>query len=176
MALILTTERLVLRSFDPTFYDSFVAMNKEEEVMKYFPAPLSKEESLQFIDIISNHYKDVGFSLYAVLLASNNTFLGFTGFMTPSFDAFFTPCIEISWRFKKEYWGNGYATEAATACLKYAKEQLGLKEVFSFTSLHNKKSEAVMQKIGMQRQKNFEHPKLDKTHWLCAHVLYVIQL
>lgn len=176
MSLMLTTERLLLRSFETPDWEYFVAMNEDQEVMKYFPAPLCKEESLQFIDRINNHYKDVGFSLYAVVLASNNAYIGFTGFMTPSFDAFFTPCVEIGWRFKKEYWGNGYATEAATACLKYAKEQLDLKKVFSFTSIHNKKSEAVMQKIGMQKQENFEHPKLDKTHWLCAHVLYSIQL
>src|SRR5699024_12133542 len=62
---------------------------------------------------------DLGFGLYAVEEKTNNEFIGFIGFHRATFEADFTPCIEIGWRLKKEAWGKGYATEGAASCLKY---------------------------------------------------------
>ena len=60
--------------------------------------------------------------------------------------------------------------------LEYAKKTLGLKELYSFTSLPNKRSERVMQKIGMVKSKEFDHPLVSLDHPLCRHVLYKISL
>lgn len=102
-------------------------------------------------------------------------FIGFIGFHRPSFEADFTPCIEIGWRLKRDAWGKGYATEGAKACLKYGFTELNFKEVYSFTAKINKPSEKVMKKIGMQYVKEFDHPKLEPNNKLCKHVLYVIR-
>ena len=87
----------------------------------------------------------------------------------------FTPCTEIGWRLSNKYWGNGYATEAANVALKYAFEILQLNEVFSFTSLQNRKSKAVMERLNMvNTMQNFEHPNLPVGHILQEHILYKI--
>ena len=92
-----------------------------------------------------------------------------------TFDVDFAPGIEIGWRLAHEYWGQGYAPEAATACLEYTRNKTDIKELFSFTSLLNQRSERVMQKIGMERIREFDHPLVHGEHPLCRHVLYHIK-
>jgi len=77
---------------------------------------------------------------------------------------------------KHEYWNNWYATEAAQACLSYAKENLPLHTIWSFTTLPNKSSERVMQKIGMTKMKEFLHPVVPEDRPLKQHVLYRIDI
>ena len=89
------------------------------------------------------------------------------------FDVDFAPGIEILWRLRQEYWGRGYATEAAKSCLAYAKENLPFSMVRAFTALTNKRSQRVMQKIGMEFEKEiFMHPAVPDGHLLKEHVLY----
>jgi hypothetical protein len=64
--------------------------------------------------------------------------------MIAKFESAFTPCVEIGWRFKKSFWGNGFATEAAQACLEFGFSTLGFTTVHSLTSVHIKKSKAVL--------------------------------
>ena len=71
-------------------------------------------------------------------------------------------------------WGQGFATEAAIACLQYGFETLGFDKVFSFTAVINTNSEKVMQRIGMTPIGYFDHPKIEKSSVLCRHVLYRI--
>lgn len=85
-------------------------------------------------------------------------------------------CRKILNNLKKKEWNKGYATEAAKACINYAKEQLSFKTIFSFTSLTNISSERVMQKIGMQKIKIFPHPTILDGHPLKEHVLYKLVL
>ena len=79
----------------------------------------------------------------------------------PGFEAHFTPCVEIGWRLAHEYWGNGYAPEGAMAFLDYGFNELGLREIVSFTSENNLNSRKVMEKMGMihHSEEDFDHPK-----------------
>jgi RimJ/RimL family protein N-acetyltransferase len=174
MDTILTTERLFLRKWTEADLPSLFQMNQDKEVMKYFLNTLNEEESLAFYNRVQAHFITNGFGLYVVEDKFTNSFMGYTGFMIANFESSFTPCVEIGWRFKKEYWGNGYATEAATACLDYGFDDLNFKSVYSFTSVLNNKSEAVMQRIGMQKIGEFNHPKIKAEHPLCIHVNYLI--
>ena len=92
----------------------------------------------------------------------------------PSFEAPFTPCIEIGWRLERTSWGQGFATEAGFECLRFAFETLELREVVSFTVPENRRSRAVMERLGMLRDLNadFDHPRLPVGHPLRRHVLY----
>ncbi|MEP6949485.1 MAG: GNAT family N-acetyltransferase [Ginsengibacter sp.] len=171
---IISTERLGLRRWIEEDVAPFTEMNKDVEVMKYFPKVLSDQETFEMVQRINLHYDRNNFGLFAVEDKLTKEFLGITGFAVPSFEAFFTPCVEIGWRFKKEVWGQGFATEAASACLKYGFDTLGFDKVFSFTSRINSKSEEVMKKIGMIKAGEFEHPKIEVTNILCKHVLYEI--
>ncbi len=68
--------------------------------------------------------------------------------------------------------GKGYATEAASACLVYARQVFGIKEIYAFTSTLNERSERVMKKIGMRFIKTFDHPSVPCGHPLVPHKLY----
>ena len=169
---ILSTERLGLRLWIDSDIEPFAQMNQDKEVMKYFPNTLSYSETQELVNRIKLHFDKHNFGLYAVEDKASGQFIGFTGFSIPAFDAFFTPCIEIGWRYKKEFWGKGLATEAANACIKYGFETLGFDKIVSFTSTLNIDSEKVMKRIGMTWAGYFDHPKIEKKNPLCRHVLY----
>jgi ribosomal-protein-alanine N-acetyltransferase len=168
------TERLRFREWLPKDAEPFAALNADPIVMEYFPKILSREESDAFIARIEESFRTNGFDIFAVEEKQNGDFIGFIGFSRPRFKESFTPCIEIGWRLAKEYWGNGYATEGAKGCLDHGFKTLGLDEIYSFTATTNLRSERVMQKIGMKKIGEFNHPSLDPTSSLYRHILYKI--
>lgn len=170
----LETKRLQLRDWKETDLDSFRRLNADNKVMTYFPKTLSFEETNAFYKSIISEMKECGFGLYAVEEKANKEFIGFIGFHKATFEADFTPCIEIGWRLKKEAWGKGYATEGAAACLEYGFTELGFSDVYSFTADVNQPSKNVMRKIGMDFIKTFDHPKVEEDSPLKKHVLFHI--
>jgi RimJ/RimL family protein N-acetyltransferase len=112
--------------------------------------------------------------LWALEVRATGRFVDFTGLWSPDFEAPFTPAIEVGWRLARIAWGRGYATEAATAALDFAFERLGLDEVVSFTTPLNRRSVAVMRRLGMTRGEadDFDHPRTPPGHVLRRHVLY----
>ena len=100
--------------------------------------------------------------------------IGIIGLMTPSFEAHFTPAIEIGWRLSSNHWNKGYATEGAKAVLRHAFTELNLDGVVSFTAVNNLASRRVMEKIGLKHNSkdDFDHPKLVEDCPLKRHVLY----
>jgi RimJ/RimL family protein N-acetyltransferase len=105
---------------------------------------------------------------------SNGSFLGFIGLSVPSFDAPFTPCVEVGWRLATDCWGQGLATEGAREIVHHGFTALGLEEIVSFTVPANAKSRRVMEKLGMTHNSvdDFDHPRLPAGHPLRRHVLY----
>jgi RimJ/RimL family protein N-acetyltransferase len=152
----------------------FAALNVDARVMDYFPAVLSREESDTLALRIEAHFERHDFGLWAVEIADVTSFAGFIGLSVPSFEAPFTPCVEIGWRLAADYWGFGYATEGARVALDFAFKTLKLHEVVSFTSPGNLRSRRVMEKIGMVHDPagDFDHPALPQGHRLRRHVLY----
>jgi len=120
------------------------------------------------------HFAEHGFGLFAVELGDNREFIGFVGIVHVQFEAHFTPVVEIGWRLASKHHNKGYATEAAQEVLRFAFEELHLKEVVSLTVPDNESSQNVMKKIGMIRDENgdFFHPKLPRDHKFSLHVLY----
>lgn len=171
---IIQTERLTIRKWTKADLLPFSEMNRDGEVMKYFPRPLTFSESELFFKKIVKHFDDHGYGLYALETLHDKHFIGFTGFNITNFESFFTPCIEIGWRIVSKEWGKGYATEAANACLEYGFSALAFQDVYSFTSVLNKRSEHIMKKIGLKKISEFDHPKLENDHPLSRHVLYSI--
>lgn len=171
---IITTARLGLRMWEAKDIVPYFAMSSDSEVMAYFPSILDLQETEASVARIQAHFEQHRFGVYVVELLDTKEFIGFTGLMVPTFESFFTPCVEIGWRFKKGAWGKGFATEAAFACLGYGFETLCLDSIYSFTSIHNIRSEKVMQRIGMKKICEFDHPKIDIGHYLCKHAVYTI--
>ncbi len=170
------TPRLILRSWQESDIPHLARMNSDDKVIEYFLKTLSYEETIALYNQIQDEFKKYGFGAYAVEEKDTGAFVGFVGLHHVTFDVDFAPAIEILWRLLPEYWGKGYAKEAAIACLNYAKEELKRREIVSFTSLPNKRSEQVMQNIGMTRIKEFNHPLVEPDHPLYRHVLYGIDL
>lgn len=173
----LETDRLILRNWKSSDFQPYAKLNADPRVMEFFPSPLTQVESDAQINLIENKRKKDGFCVLAAELKQTQEFIGFIGLSIPSFEAHFTPCVEIGWRLASEYWGKGYAPEGATACLRYGFENLGLKEIVSFTPINNLKSRRVMEKIGMtyDSKDDFDHPNLAESHPLRRHVLYRIK-
>lgn len=171
---MLTTLRLRLRPWTPQDLLPFAAMNADARVMQFLPTLLARAESAAMVARIQEHFERHGFGLWAVEVAGVAEFIGFVGLSVPTFEAHFTPCVEIGWRLACEYWGQGYATEAARAALDFAFRQLQLEQVVSFTAPANHRSRRVMERLGMARSPDddFEHPNLATGHPLRTHVLY----
>ena len=109
-----TTERLVLRPWRDEDAEAFGSLNADPEVMTYFPAPLDRAASDELLGRARTHVDDHGWGFWALEERSTGAFIGLTGLSQPSFEAAFTPCVEIGWRLVRSAWGQGYATEAAT--------------------------------------------------------------
>lgn len=171
MQTYIETPRLLLRDWKEEDLSLFTHMNADPKVMEYFLNPLTEDETLAFYHRIQAEFQTIGFGLYAVERKEDRAFMGYTGLHQITFDVDFAPGVEIGWRLANEYWGQGYAPEAATACLELA-AQMEIKELFSFTALSNLRSQRVMQKIGMQRIKEFNHPLVPMESPLYRHVLY----
>jgi 3-dehydroquinate dehydratase/shikimate dehydrogenase len=172
----LTTQRLVLRPWKESDLEPFARLTADPKVMEYFVSPLSREQSDNLAGRIIARMQEQGWGLWAVSVPGVCDFIGFIGLAIPTFDAPFMPAIEVGWRLAFEHWGKGYATEGATAALAYGFETLNLPEIVSFAPVENKRSRAVMEKIGMHHNSSddFDHPKLPEGHPLRRHVLYRI--
>jgi ribosomal-protein-alanine N-acetyltransferase len=144
--------------------------------MEFYPATLTAQKSDALITRIEQHFTQHAFGPYAVELTETGTFVGYIGLFTPTFEAHFTPAIEIAWRLSADHWGRGLATEGARAVLHHAFGTLGLATLVSFTVPANLRSRRVMEKLGMVHdpQADFDHPHLPKGHALRRHVLYRI--
>lgn len=169
------TDRLILRSWVEEDLPLFVAMNKDHKVMRYFPSIQNEAQTCAFYDLIQDEFCRMGWGLFAVELKATGGFIGYVGLHEIGFEADFTPGIEIGWRLAAEYHNQGYATEAAKAVLEFARKR-GISRLYSFTAKINASSERVMQKLGMVRIGEFDHPKLSDDSPLLTHVLYRIDM
>jgi RimJ/RimL family protein N-acetyltransferase len=136
--------------------------------------PAAVEQSDAFVDRIEARFTERGYGLWAVERREDGAFLGFTGLAYQTFEAPFTPCVEVGWRLARFAWGNGYATEAAREALRFGFVVARLPEIVSFTSPANAASVRVMERIGLHRDPadDFEHPNIPSGHPLRRHVLY----
>jgi ribosomal-protein-alanine N-acetyltransferase len=144
--------------------------------MEHFPGLLTRRQSDELVEKIEAGFEANGFGLWALEVRGSGEFIGFTGLAVPEFEAHFTPAVEVGWRLARSAWGSGYATEAARAALGFGFGEVGLAEVVSFTVPANRRSRAVMERIGMGRdpRDDFDHPSLPVGHPLRPHVLYRI--
>jgi RimJ/RimL family protein N-acetyltransferase len=172
----LRTERLVLRAWRDEDRAPFAALNADPAVMEHFPATLSRAQSDAFVKQIEDRWRSGGPSLWAVEVPGVAPLIGYVGLLAPSFEAEFTPCVEVGWRLAAEHWGRGYATEGAAAALTFGFEELDLDEIVSFTVVANTRSRRVMAKLGLHHDPadDFDHPKLPAGHPMQRHVLYRI--
>ncbi|MEH6367022.1 MULTISPECIES: GNAT family N-acetyltransferase [Pseudomonas] len=176
----LETPRLIMRQWTPEDLPALASLNADSEVMRFFPAVLSREQSAQMLERLRGQFAAQGYGFWALQQKGSGQLIGFTGLNRVGFEASFSsatnPAVEIGWRLARKYWQQGYASEAARAALDFAFSQLQLAEVVAFTAEVNGPSIQLMQALGMQHhsREDFEHPALPAGHWLSRHVLYRI--
>lgn len=173
---LFTSARLGFRNWLPADIDQMCEINTDEKVMEFFPGVATKEQTIAFVDRQKKQFDDKGFCYFAVDKLDDGAFIGFIGISEPTYKAHFTPCIDIGWRIKSSEWNKGFATEGASKCLAYAFNNLNIKTVYSVAPKINVKSEYIMEKIGMKKEGEFEHPLLTNNDRLKNCVLYKIEM
>lgn len=164
--------KVILRQWREEDLEPFAALNCDPEVMRYFPAPLTLEQSEAFARRQLNLIATRGWGLWAV--EADGAFAGFAGLSVPSFEAPFMPCVEIGWRLARPFWGRSIGFEAARQAVEQAFGRIGLDELVSFTATVNLRSRRLMERLGFAHDPagDFLHPKIPADHELCRHVLY----
>jgi len=149
-------------------------MNADPRVTEFLPTRPDRRATEAMIARAEASFVTNGFGLWAVELRENGALAGYVGLQRPTFQAPFTPCVEIGWRLSPDEWGKGYATEGARAVVPYGFETLALDEILSFTVPANVRSRRIMTKLGMTHdpREDFDHPLLAEGHPLRRHVLY----
>lgn len=171
------TERLILRQWRAEDKSPFAKLNADPIVMEYFPEVLTREQSDDLANRCKALVENNGWGFWALETIADKRFIGFAGLNQPDYELPVSACVEIGWRLSVDVWGNGYATEAAKACLDFAFQNLVLEEVFAYSSVGNQKSRNVMERLKMvDLNNNFDHPLFPDNHELKEHVLYKIEL
>lgn len=167
------TPRLRLRQWRAADRAPFAALNADPRVMAHFPGTLDRAASDAIAERCEALIAERGWGFWAVERRDSGDFIGFVGLNVPTAALPFSPCVEVGWRLAHSAWGQGLASEAARAALAAGFETLGLAEVVSFTALSNRRSQAVMERLGMRRTaEDFDHPVLPEGHPLRRHCLY----
>ncbi len=168
------TPRLLLRQWKDSDREVFFEMSSDPRVMDHFPSPLSRSESDAVADKIIRLINERGWGFWALEEKSSARFLGLTGLNIPIPELPFSPCVEIGWRLMFSAWGKGFASEAAAKALEVAFEKTKLEEVVAFATVGNLRSHKVMERLGMKKDYEFEHPGLDSESPHRKHILYRI--
>ncbi len=174
MTIELETERLRLRQWRASDLAPFAELNADPRVMEFFPARLDRRASDALAKRIEAKIAERWWGLWAAELRDTAEFIGFIGLQPPAPQIPCSPCVEVGWRLAQRYWGKGLASEGAHAALRFGFEKLGLDEIVSFTVPANRRSRAVMGRLGMQEDEagEFEHPNIAPGSPLRRHCLY----
>jgi ribosomal-protein-alanine N-acetyltransferase len=146
------TARLFLRQWRKEDLEAYAHICADPEVMRYLPSTLSREQSEEQIARFARHWEERGFGLWAVEDKASGAFVGFTGLQYQDDWSEGEHKTEVGWRLERSFWGNGLATEAALASLRYGFEELGLERIISIALPENIASRRVMEKAGLTLQ------------------------
>ena len=151
---ICETQRLYLREWVPDDWKRFRPLATDPRVLRYI-SPRKSWTDEQIKSRIANWIevgRQRGWIHWPVVYRQDAELIGFCGFWDG-----FAPEVEIGWRLRPEYWGQGLATEAATAIMEYGFRRWGFPRLISVAQPDNKASLRVMEKLGMAFERRFHH-------------------
>ncbi|PYE26946.1 RimJ/RimL family protein N-acetyltransferase [Rhizobium sp. PP-F2F-G20b] len=174
--IITETERLRIRNWQDSDRDLFFEINSDPEVMTFFPFRRDRADADALFDRNRQAIADTGYGFFALALKETDEPIGFCGLAIPDLAPILpVGTVEIGWRLARRDWSKGYVTEAASVLLAFGFKTRGLDEIVSFAVTDNRRSIAVMERIGLIRDidGDFDHPRVPDTHpHLKRHVLY----
>lgn len=164
--MILETKRLYLREMEQNDYHSLCKILQDEKTMYAYEHGFNNTEVQEWLDRQRKRYKKEGFGLWAVVLKKTDEMIGQCGLTIQDCNG--KQVAEIGYLFQREFWHNGYATEAAIACKEYAFKTLMLEEVYSIIRDTNIPSQQVAKRNGMiQKGKFIKHYYgIDMPHYI----------
>ncbi|MFE5096246.1 GNAT family N-acetyltransferase [Streptomyces sp. NPDC056638] len=148
---MLETPRLVLRRWCADDVVHMSAVNADPEVMRWIGDGSVRDEpqTRRGIEAMEREWDRQGLGLFAVEIRSTGELAGFTGLSVPDFLPELLPAVEVGWRPGRAHWGQGLATEAAAAAVRFGFEDCGVDRIVSIAQLGNGASERIMTKLGM---------------------------
>ena len=135
-------------------YNDLYSMLSCPITMSFYPKPYDESGARRWLDWCMNSYKTNGFGLWAVILKENNEFIGDCGLSIQNIDGEKLP--EIGYHIKKEYWRNGYASEAANAVKEWAFKNTSYTRLYSYMVKENVASYKTAESIGMEKVKEYQ--------------------
>ncbi|MGZ7094188.1 MAG: GNAT family N-acetyltransferase [Candidatus Angelobacter sp.] len=148
---ILETSRLLLREFTLQDVDALAAVLSDPIAMQYYPAALDRKGVAEWIEKNMGRYQRDGHGLWAMLLKDTGELIGDCGCVLQEVEEM--NYMEVGYHVRRDLWGNGYATEAAHACMQYAFTKLHATRVISLIRPENAQSRRVAEKNGMACEK-----------------------
>lgn len=142
----LSTPRLLLRPFMADDLDALAAIYADPEVMRMNGSGVrSRAETEMMLAANAEGWQTRGSGDWAVTWRATGELVGLCGFVRPA---------ELGYILSRASWGQGIATEAATACVAYGFERLGYGEISASAAAVNTASRRVLEKLGMRRTHN----------------------
>ena len=142
---MLETERLLLRRFTKRDVNAVFAMRSDAEMMRFIRAPQNRQESVNWLKLVSNLWETEKIGFCAVIENRSGALIGWCGLWRLNE----TGETEVGYAIAREFWGRGLATEAAGAFLAYGFETLKLDKIAAVAAAENTGSRRVMEKLGM---------------------------
>ncbi|WP_407284997.1 GNAT family N-acetyltransferase [Streptomyces sp. BP-8] len=154
------TPRLLLRRWHDDDIVPMADINADPRVMRWIDdgSVRDLDHTAEAIERWEEEWEEEGFGLFAVELLASGELAGFTGLHVPEFLSEVGPAVAISWRLGSQFWGQGYASEAAQATLEFALQDRGLDHVISISRVGDDASENVIRKLGMVLEREMAHP------------------
>ncbi|HEU4961217.1 MAG TPA: GNAT family N-acetyltransferase [Sphingomonas sp.] len=174
---MIETERLVLRGWTDRDRPVFHAQCSDPEVMRYLGGPQSRAETDAALDRQRGYLDSHGYCFWAVERRADAALLGFCGLKPGAAGTPIEGEVEIGWRFGCDFWGQGYAREAAAASLGWGWRHLDAPTIAAITVAANTRSWGLMERLGMARVAggDFDHPAVPDGSPLKRHILYRIE-
>ena len=166
--MILETERLYLREMNQNDYGDLAEILQNPKVMYAYEHDFSDNDVQEWLDRQIERYKKYGFGLWAMILKNTGEMIGQAGLTIQPYKD--KEVLEIGYLLKESFWHNGYASEAASGCKRYAFERLNRDKVYSIIKSDNLSSIKVAESIGMNKEDKFitQYYNGDMLHFLYA--------
>lgn len=166
---MLETRRLFLRKFDERDVDAVYKMRSDAETMRYIREPQNWNESVSWLKLISSRWEDEGLGFCAVIEKSSKDLIGWCGLWR----LVETGEMEIGYAIAKEFWGQGYAVEAAHAFIHYGFNELIAGRIVAVARPENTASRRVMEKLGMSYDYTGEFYNRQLVHYSITRITFM---
>lgn len=160
---IIETEQLALRELTMNDLLTWHQILSDQETMQYYPRAFDMDKTRSWIEWNLDNYSRYGFGLWAIIIKGTDQFIGDCGITMQNIHGDGNLFPEIGYHIDKQFWCQGYASQAAKACLRYAFENTDYDEIFSYQKWTNIPSRKVAEKMGMSLREEYEDEKNIKT-------------